>query len=160
MISRRVVTIAEVLLIAGGLAVSHLIAYQLGRNAAWEEAREVRFATIQHPLIKWLWPAIMWIAMESEHNLRTSVKAMRAAVKSPNAFEDFDLREIRHAAKVSLADLDRMIIPAIRSAEEKEREVNPQRTKKDEEDSIAHVREIAREAQELEAQLAKLLDKP
>ncbi len=177
MTPRRVRVAVLVILIAAGLCLSHFLAYHLGRNAAPRDVFEVKSTRIQRLLNTWLWPTRSadgrWVrsdkveqtvnlivATESIHNLRTSVKAMRAAVKDPKAFESSDLIYFRFAAKASLADLDRVIIPAIKTDEAEERERNPERTLKDEVERIACVREDAREAAELEAKLARLLDKP
>jgi hypothetical protein len=177
MTPRRVRIAVLVILIAAGLCLSHFLAYHLGRNATPRDVFEVKSTRIQRLLNTWLLPTRSadgrWlrsdkveqtvnliVATESIHNLRTSIKAMRAAVKDPRAFESSDLKYFRFAARGSLAELERVIIPAIKADEAEERERNPERTVKDEAERVARIREDAREAEELEAKLAKLLEKP
>ncbi len=177
MTPRRVRIAVLIILLAAGLCVSHFLAYHLGHSAAPTDVFEVKSTRIQRLLNTWLWPTRSadgrWvrsdkvsqalnqiIATESIHNLRTSVRAMRAAVKDPKAFQVSDLVSFRLAAKSSLAELDRMIIPAIKADEAEERERDPDPTLKDEAERIARIREVAREAEELEEKLAKMPAKP
>jgi hypothetical protein len=145
--THRVTIAAVVVLVACALVVSHRTAYTMGRNNTKHEVKEVKdqAAHVNNTVV----------AAESISNLGVAVRALRVAVKHPDAFPPEDLNYFRHIAESTAADFESRIVPAIKADEEKERKREPSRTVADEERRIEFARKYAREAEELERQLAQ-----
>jgi len=135
---KAILAVTVAVAIVGGLVASHWAAYSAGREA------QRRDFTAPHSSM---------VAASYVSNLSTAVKALRAADKTPEAFDPDDLRFFRHVARSSAESLESEIIPWIRRDEEAERRREPTRTAEDEERRVRRVRDLVREAKALDAAL-------